>query len=71
MSETTCAAIRPERVADRGWLGDQLPVRPRDPRHHQLRDSIAGRNRPRLRAQVHQDELDLAAVVGVDRAGGR
>jgi hypothetical protein len=61
-----------EAAAAAGCLvqGLQLgPVGQGDRGQHQLRDAIAAPNRERLASRVHQDHLDLAAVVRVDGAG--
>ena len=64
-SETSCASdpsTMPSPAAD------ELPLRARDARHDELRDPIARPDRARLVAQVDEHELDLAAVVRVDRS---
>src|SRR5690606_8898910 len=38
--------------------------------HEQLREAIAAMDRERLTSQVDQDDLQLTAVVGVNRRGG-
>src|SRR3569623_2910452 len=43
--------------------------RPRDPRNHHLRNAHAPLDRHRRLAEIDQQNLDLAAIIGVDRAG--
>jgi len=40
-----------------------------DPNEDQLSDAVAAVDRKRFFPEVEQDDLDLPAVVGVDRAG--
>ena len=49
-------------------LVDFVPRRLRDRREHQLRHAIAPRDGEVLRPVVDQDDLELAAIVAVDRA---
>src|SRR5215831_7051804 len=37
-------------------------------RHDELGDALAPRDRDRLAAEIGEDDLDLAAVIGIDRA---
>ena len=48
---------------------DLDPVRPHDRSHHELSDPIATLDFEVDRAEVHQDHLNLSAIVGVDRTG--
>src|SRR5262245_41329029 len=66
------SASRPETPgAARGFGqgGDLAEGRVGDPRDHQLRDAGAARHGVGLLTVVDQDHADLAAIVGVDRAG--
>src|ERR1044072_4955363 len=57
--------------AARGVIHGRLfrPLQPRHRRHPHLRDAIAALDGEDLLAVVDQDHADLAAVIGVDRAG--
>src|SRR6516162_2338787 len=44
--------------------------RTRDRRDDELCDAVGGFNRDRVLTKVDQNDFDLAAVIGIDRAGG-
>src|SRR5438874_11034769 len=50
-------------------LVDVHELRSRDGRDDELRDAPAARQLDALLAEIDEDDADLAAVVGVDRAG--
>src|SRR5690349_22603765 len=55
----------------RGLVQSRLfrPLQPGHRRHHHLRNAIAALDGEDLLAVVYQDHADLAAIIGVDRAG--
>jgi len=61
MTETTLAPI------GRIEGPDLDPVRPHDRRDYKLSDSIPVRDLEVTRTRVHQDHLNLTAIIGVDR----
>src|SRR6185436_643101 len=63
MAEPTIAARR------RGERGHHFDRSPDDGSDHELRDPIAALDAVGTAAQVHEQHLDLAPVVGVDRTG--
>src|SRR5262245_28367254 len=65
MSESAAAAVRPKCLA----VGRDVPLDARDARDDELRDAIAGPDRVRPVAEIDECDLDLAAVVRIDRAG--
>src|SRR5437773_2391732 len=62
----------PETTVSALALGQLLHLAPGDAgdrADHQLRDAVAAADRDRLASEVDEQHPDLAAVVGVDRAG--
>ena len=56
-------------AAGLGQQIDGIELRLHHRRDHHLRDALAAANRKRFRAVIDQDDLDLAAIVGIDGAG--
>ena len=63
--------VEPKPPAPRSVSGkrfDALEADGRDGGDDELRDAVAARDAERLAAVIDQDDFDLAAIVGVDRA---
>src|SRR5215469_570191 len=52
----------------RRQLAHDLPFCAADRRNDELRDALAARDRHRRAAKIGEDDADLAAIIGVDRA---
>src|SRR5512146_1825577 len=60
------AALSSRRAAE---IGDGLDAHVLGARDHELGDALAAANNERFGAQIDQQNLDLAAIVGIDGAG--